>query len=97
MPMRDDNSIYSESYAVLNTKLGYRRIFFDRIYADINVGINNILDSKYASMVLINAGSFGGNAPRYYYPGVPINYYAGISLKYIFKQSTSKKHLINLK
>ena len=47
-------------------------------------GINNAFDEKYASMILINAGSFGGRAPRYFYPGLPRNYYGGISLKYIF-------------
>ena len=31
-------------------------------------------------MVLVNAGSFGGRAPRYYYPGAPRNYYGGIRL-----------------
>jgi iron complex outermembrane receptor protein len=35
-------------------------------------------------MLLINAGSFGGNKPRYYYPGNPINYYTSLKLKYRF-------------
>jgi iron complex outermembrane receptor protein len=32
--------------------------------------------------LLINASSFGGNSPRYYYPGEPVNFYSGIRLKY---------------
>ena len=48
-------------------------------------GINNFTNQSYASQILINASSFGGNQPRYYYPGEPINYYLGIKLNYIFK------------
>jgi len=35
---------------------------------------------KYASMILINAPSFGINPPRYYYPGEPIHVFMGIKL-----------------
>ena len=87
MPMRDDNSVYSDAFTVFNTKLGYRRQLGRRFSLDLHAGINNFLDEKYASMILINAASFGGNAPRYYYPGLPRNYFGGISLKYIFNAS----------
>lgn len=81
-PMRDDNSIYSESYNVTNLKLGYKRRFFEKLNIDISLGIRNLFNEKYASMILINAGSFGGNLPRYYYPGLPRNYFASISVGY---------------
>ena len=88
MPLRDDNSIYSDAYGILNLKLGYRRpLMSKKLYLDFSAGINNIFDTKYASMLLINAGSFGGNAPRYYYPGLPIHFYAGFNIKYIFKNA----------
>jgi len=51
---------------------------------DAYLGFNNIFNEKYASMLQINAGSFGNNPPRYYYPGEPSNYYAGLNLKYTF-------------
>lgn len=82
-PIRDDNSIFTEKYDVLNLKVGYRRNF-GRFDADIYVGVNNVLDEKYASMILINAGSFGGRAPRYYYPGLPRNWYSGVKIAYKF-------------
>jgi len=83
-PMRDDNSIYSDAYQVMNLKLGYKKKFLTGdLELDVSFGIQNLLDEKYASMVLINAGSFGGNAPRYYYPGLPRNYYGAVSLKYM--------------
>ena len=84
IPMRDDNSIYSDKYKVVNTKIGYRNSISKKIQLDVFIGINNLFNEKYASMLLINAGSFGNNAPRYYYPGEPINYYSGFNLKYTF-------------
>ncbi len=84
MPMRDDNTIYSESYKTINIKAGYQFKIQDKWMFDLYAGINNLLDEKYASMILINAGSFGGRAPRYYYPALPRNFYAGIRLEYSF-------------
>ncbi len=84
IPMRDDNSVYSDKYQLVNTKVGYRSNENKKLQFDVFVGINNIFNEKYASMLLINAGSFGGNAPRYYYPGEPTNYYAGANVKYVF-------------
>jgi iron complex outermembrane recepter protein len=43
-----------------------------------NAGIRNLLNTRYASMLLVNAPSFGGAQPRYYYPGMPRNYYIAI-------------------
>ncbi|MEL6924577.1 MAG: TonB-dependent receptor, partial [Bacteroidota bacterium] len=84
MPMRDDNSVYSEAWQTINLKLGWQSTFADHWGLDVYAGINNLLDEKYASMILINAGSFGGRAPRYYYPGLPRNFYAGAKLRYQF-------------
>ncbi len=84
MPIRDDNTVYSEKYQLTNLKLGYKNGNSKKIQFDIFIGLNNVFDEKYASMLLINAGSFGGNAPRYYYPGEPVNFYSGGNLKYVF-------------
>ncbi len=83
MPMRDDNSIYSEAFNVVNAKVGYQRELGDFVI-DVHAGLNNVFNEKYAAMVLINAGSFGGNAPRYYYPGMPANWYGGVKLGFRF-------------
>ena len=84
IPIRDDNTLYSDSYNLVNTKFGYRSNPKKNLQFDLFVGINNIFDEHYASMLLINAEGFGGTAPRYYYPGEPVNYYIGVNLKYIF-------------
>ena len=83
MPMRDDNSKYSESYGVLNFKLGWQKSI-KKFNLNIYAGINNVLNENYASMILVNAPAFGANAPRYFYPGLPINYYTGLRLGYNF-------------
>ena len=84
IPLRDDNSIYADSYQLVNLKTGFKKGFGSHFQLDAQVGINNVFDEKYASMLQINAGSFGNNAPRYYYPGIPLNYYASLNLKYSF-------------
>lgn len=80
MPMRDDNSILSDPYGVLNAKAGYRTRPFKQGEIEVYIGVNNLLNETYASMVLINAGSFGGRAPRYYYPGQPRHIYGGLKI-----------------
>ena len=87
MPIRDDNSVYSEAYSVMNLKAGYQSGLGRNWAFKIFAGINNIWDEKYASMLLVNASSFGGRPPRYFYPGLPRHYYGGISLSYTFRQS----------
>jgi iron complex outermembrane receptor protein len=84
IPMRDDNSIFSKKYHLVNVAIGFKTSEEKRLSLDLFVGLNNILNEKYASMLLINATSFGTAKPRYYYPGEPVNYYAGINLKYHF-------------
>jgi len=46
----------------------------------VTAGINNLFDTHYASMVLVNAPSFGSNAPRYYYPGAPRNFFISLGI-----------------
>jgi iron complex outermembrane receptor protein len=84
MPMRDDNSVYSDSYQLVNLKLGYNKSLFKKFHLDLYTILNNIFDIRYASMIMVNASSFGGNEPRYYYPGLPRNFYVGTEISYLF-------------
>lgn len=47
----------------------------------IQGGIDNLLDRHHSAMVLVNAPSFGGSAPRHYYPGAPRNAYLRLILE----------------
>jgi len=51
---------------------------------EVNAGVNNFTDEKYASSILINATAFGNSEPRYYYPGMPRNWYGGVKVFYGF-------------
>lgn len=82
IPLTDANSLYSEAFGVLNSKVGYKDKLGKNISLDLAVGLNNILNTNYAQSVLINTTGFGGSEPRYYYPGNNRNYYASLRLGY---------------
>ena len=84
MPITDSNSLYSDNYNLINLKTGYQTNLTKKLKLNTFVGVNNVFNEFYASQILINASGFGGSAPRYYYPGNPVNYYAGINLGYLF-------------
>jgi len=84
IPANDANTAFGETYELLHAKIGFKNILGKRLSYDISLGANNILDTQYASQIQINARSFGGNAPRYFYPGLPFNMYGGINLRYRF-------------
>ena len=78
--LTDANTLYSDAFNVLNTKIGYRKQLSTRFTIGLNLGINNIFDTEYAQSVLINATGFGGSEPRYYYPGNGRNWYGSLKL-----------------
>lgn len=82
IPMTDANTLYSDPFSVFYSRLGYKKQLTDRFTLGLDFGINNVFDTHYAQSVLINATGFGGNAPRYYYPGNNRNYYGSLQLKY---------------
>lgn len=82
-PITDSNSLFSDSYNLTRLKIGYKRSLSKRLKLNIFFGLDNIFDETYASQILINASSFGGSAPRYFYPGNPRNYYTGLNINYI--------------
>lgn len=82
IPMTDANSLYSEAFNVVNSKVGYKNQLGKKLSMDIAFGVNNIFDVNYAQSVLINTTGFGGAEPRYYYPGNDRNYYGSLRLGY---------------
>ena len=81
MPLNDENSGFTDAYDLLNLKAAYRLTILDNLQLNFSGGINNLLDEHYAASIVPNAVGFGGAAPRYYYPGDPLNYYAGLSVE----------------
>ncbi|WP_461534237.1 TonB-dependent receptor family protein [Sinomicrobium sp.] len=83
IPLTDSNSLQTDPHHIFNLKAGYGTSLYPRLSIQISGGIDNIGNSRYASSVLINATGFGNTEARFYYPGLPRNYYAGIRLRYI--------------
>ncbi len=79
----DGNTQRSDGYHLLNLQVSWDHAFSSLpISFEIHGGIRNLLNSRHASMILINAPSFGGRAPRYYYPGLPRRFYLGTTVTF---------------
>ena len=77
--LNDANTISESSYFFSNIKLSNQFRAFKSSYLTLYIGVNNISNSHYASMVIVNAKAFGSAEPRYYYPALPRHAYIGIS------------------
>ncbi|SDG74980.1 TonB-dependent receptor [Psychroflexus sediminis] len=84
IPVNDENTVFTESYAVSLLNAEYRFSLFDSFTAGLSLGVNNLFNEKYASSIVTNAIGFGGSEPRYFYPGEPRNYFGSLSLNYAF-------------
>jgi iron complex outermembrane receptor protein len=84
MFLNDANSLSSQPYQLLDINTSYTFSIWKNLKANLQFGIQNSLDEKYAASILPNAVGFGNVAPRYFYPGNPRNYYGGMSLNYQF-------------
>ncbi len=82
IPLTDANTLSSEAFSIFNSRMGYQKKLLEKLSFGVDVGINNLLNSKYAQSVLINAVGFGGNEPRYFYPGNDRNFYGGLQFSY---------------
>jgi iron complex outermembrane receptor protein len=78
MPITSDNSLMTDAYELLNSKIGFRKSIshFD---VDLYFGANNITNKQYYQMVFIN------QQPDTYLPGPRwVNYFGGVNVKYTF-------------
>lgn len=82
LPANDGNTVYTQPFQLFNLRAGFRKTLAKRVELDLFAGINNLLDEPYAAMVQVNAAGFGGSLPRYFYPGLPRNAYAGLRVRY---------------
>ncbi len=76
--VNDSNTVQYKGYQILNSNISYSGKWFNKISCTVSFGVNNIFNEHYASMLLINAPALNENAPRYYYPGNPRNYYISL-------------------
>jgi iron complex outermembrane receptor protein len=83
VPLRDDNSVYAGRYGLLSALVQYKKAV-GKVDFKATAMANNLTDEHYSAMVLINASSFGSAAPRYYYPGTPVNFSFRLNVAYRF-------------
>ena len=80
--MTDSNSLEYPGYFLGDIKLTTRIPLKQKNLIQIYAGINNLTDTHYASMLIVNAVGFGNVEPRYYYPGLPRHVYGGIRMSF---------------
>lgn len=76
IPLNDANTVYSDSFNLINARLGYVRSF-SNWDLEVFTGVDNLLDELYSLGNDLNP--FGG---RYYQPAPERNYYGGIKLAF---------------
>jgi iron complex outermembrane receptor protein len=81
--INDNNTIIYPGHQLSNLSLSHEFTLSQRLSIKTEAGIRNIFDRRYAGMLLINAPSFGGSQPRYYYPGEPRSLYFGMQFRFI--------------
>lgn len=80
--LTDNNVASASGYVLADMKAAAHVNMKKQHEMSVYTGINNITGTNYASMIIANAVAFGNNEPRYYYPGMPRSWYAGISISF---------------
>lgn len=75
IPLNDANTVYSNAYHLMQTKIGYEKELWEDVKLDVFVGVDNLLDEKYSLGNDLNA--FGD---RFYQPAAPRNWFGGLKL-----------------
>lgn len=78
VPLDNANTVFAEAFALLNSRLGYKKEF-DRVSIELFTGGNNLLNTEYSLGNDINA--FGN---RFYNPSPTRNWNGGASLSLRF-------------
>ena len=90
MPLNDANTEFRDFYNLVHLKASLEPLdiwspgFLNNWEIEFFGGVNNVLDEHYAASVIPNAVGFGGSDPRYFYPGMPRNFYGGLGIEYRF-------------
>jgi iron complex outermembrane recepter protein len=80
--LNDLNSLKYSGYLLCSVKASVHFKIRSRGMLSLNAGINNLTGTRYASMLIVNALGTGNGEPRYYYPGLPRNGFAGLQLSF---------------
>ncbi|WP_020404093.1 TonB-dependent receptor family protein [Gracilimonas tropica] len=75
IPLNDANTVYSNSYNLVQSRIGFRKVLFENVNLDAYFGIDNLLDERYSLGNDLNA--FGD---RFYQPAAPRNWFGGLKV-----------------
>lgn len=78
--LNDANSLTYPGHELVDITATYTRKLKLINELQIISGVRNLFNRDHASMLLVNAQSFGNALPRYYYPGNPRNWLIGIRI-----------------
>jgi iron complex outermembrane receptor protein len=84
LPVNDANTAFNAAYHLLNGKIGYQAKLARQVEINVYMGVDNLLNKNYSSIVALNAVGFNGAQPAYYQPSPKRNGYGGVNLKWIF-------------
>lgn len=76
--LTDKNSLDYPRYFIADLKISAKLPVYKTGILRFYAGVNNLSDTRYASMLVVNAVAFGNNEPRYYYPGLPRHIFFGL-------------------
>lgn len=82
--LNDNNDGYSKPFQLVHLHIGQRFTILKKFELTVRGGVNNLMDTNYAASILPNAIGFGQTPARFYYPGMPRNYYISVQLHYQF-------------
>lgn len=80
--MTDDNSRKYGGYKLVGVKIAYETQTLKKYGFTVYTGVQNLFNEQYASMILVNALPTGNVPPRFYYPGNPRSFYAGLKISF---------------
>jgi iron complex outermembrane receptor protein len=80
--INDANTLKYESCFLVSIKAANQFQIKKAGVFNVYAGVNNLTNTHYASMLLVNALGFGNSEPRYYYPGLPRHFYAGVEIRF---------------
>ena len=78
----DANEVMVKGWKTLDAGVRYETSLVRRLHLQAQLAVNNLFNEHYASMILINAPSFAGRDPRYYYPALPRNFVLSVRLRW---------------
>lgn len=84
LPVNDANTAFKAAYHLLNGKVGYQAKVARQVEINVYVGVDNLLNKNYSSIVALNAVGYNGAQPAYYQPSPKRNGYGGLNFKWIF-------------